>query len=92
MKIQKLKLSELEKLNAEQITVALNPVLSDSLASPNGSLDYLHKRVCNFENQYKMSSEEMINAVASGRCPETEALATWAIDYSLLKDLSASQE
>lgn len=92
MKIQKLKLLELEKLNDEQIAVALNRVLGDALASPNGSLDYLQKRIYNLEKKYKMSSEEMMNAVASGKCPETHAFATWAIDYYLLKDLSASQE
>lgn len=89
MNHQKLKLSTLEGLTTEQITDMLNPVISAALDSPNGSQEYLQNQVRSFESKYNMSSEEMMQAVASGNLPETEALATWGISYSLLQDLSS---
>ncbi|NER33102.1 MAG: hypothetical protein F6J93_03320 [Oscillatoria sp. SIO1A7] len=85
-----IKLSTLEGLTGDEIEQKLSGIIKASLDSPNGSLTYLQKKVANFETKYEMSSEEMMSAVASGKLPETEALATWAIDYSLLKDLSAN--
>jgi len=91
MNHQKLKLSTLEGLTTEQITEMLNPVISASLDSPNGSLAYLQNQVRNFESKYNMSSEEMMQAVASGDLLETEAISTWGISYSLLQDLSTER-
>jgi len=91
MNHQKLKLSTLEGLTTEQITEMLNPVISASLDSPNGSLQYLQNQVRSFESKYNMSSEEMMQAVASANLPETEAIATWGMSYSLLQNLSSER-
>lgn len=90
MSAKKIELSSLEGLSADNLAVELNTLINASFEPPNGSLKYVEDRVRHFENKYKMTSEEMMNAVASGSLPETEAFATWAINYSLLKELSAN--
>jgi hypothetical protein len=82
------KLSDLQGLTAEQIAAKMSPLVDASFGPPNGSVDPVKKRVLDYELTYGMTSEEMLKAIELGKLEETEEVAEWAIEYSLLQDLS----
>jgi len=85
-----LKLSDLEGLTEEQIELKMSPMIQRSFAPPNGSVDFLAAKISGYEQAYNMPSDEMLSKVSSGQLQETQAFADWAIDYSLLKDMSSA--
>jgi|GEM_PF-3440700 len=92
MGVQRIKLSDLQGLTSREIEEKLNPLIEGAFDPPNGSVDYLKRKVEGFETTYGMTSEEMVEGVASGKLHETEAFATWGIDYTLLKELSVKRD
>lgn len=83
-----IRLSELEGLTSEEIAERMSAFMDASFAPPNGSVAPLEEKIRNFEARYDMTSEEVIKGIETGQIKETEEIAEWAIDYSLLKDLS----
>lgn len=85
-----IKLSELQGLTLEQIAEKMSPLVKASFGPPNGSVNPIREKVLNYERIYGMSSEEMLKAIELGKLEETEEVANWAIEYSLLQDLSTA--
>ena len=83
-----IRLSELEGLTSEEIAEKMSGFVAASFGPPNGSVAPLEEKIRNFETRYRMTSEEVIKGIETGNVEETEEIAEWAIDYSLLKDLS----
>jgi hypothetical protein len=92
MGVKRIKLSDLQGLTPSKIEEKLNPLIEGAFSPPNGSINYLKQRIARFEASHGMTSEEMMEGVASGKLQETEAFATWGIDYTLLKELSVNQD
>lgn len=84
-----LKLSDLEGLTDAQIEQKMLPIIEGSFVSPNGSVAYLKGKIGEYEQAYHMSSDEMLFKVSSGELQETQDFADWAIEYSLLNDMSS---
>lgn len=83
-----IKLSDLQGLTAEQIAEKMSPLVDASFGPPNGSVDPVKRKVLDYERTYGMTSDEMLIAIELGKLEETEEISEWAIEYSLLQDLS----
>lgn len=80
-----IRVADLDAMNPAEREAALGRLVDQAMTPGNGQLAVATARVRSYEQQYEMTSAELVERLAKGLQKETAEIAKWLFWLSVLK-------